>query len=45
MTSVIVYDTEAKELEHLAEKHDTSIAEIVGAMLECFYDNDGEDYI
>ena len=45
MTNITVYDTEAKELEKLADKHDTTIAEIVGAMVECFYDNDGEDYV
>lgn len=45
MTSIVIYDTEANELEHLAEKHDTTVAEIVEALLECFYDNDGEDYV
>lgn len=45
MTSVVVYDAEANELEYLAEKHDTSIAEIVQALLECFYENDGEEYV
>ena len=45
MTPIVIYDIEANELEHLAEKHDTSIAEIVQALLECFYDNDGKDYI
>ena len=45
MKSIVIYDTEADELEYLAEKHDTSIAEIVQALLECFYDNDGEDYV
>jgi hypothetical protein len=33
MKSIVVYDTEANELEHLAEEHDTSIAEIVEALL------------
>ena len=45
MKSIVVYDTEAKELERLADKHDTTVAEIVEAMLECFRENDGEDYV
>ena len=45
MQSIVVHDTEAEELKKLADEHDTSIAEIVGALLECFYDNNGKDYI
>lgn len=45
MTDILVYDTEAETIEKLAEKHDTTVAEIVGAMMECFYDNDGESYV
>ena len=45
MSPIVIYDIEANELEYLAEKHDTSIAEIVQALLECFYENDGEEYI
>ena len=45
MTDISVYDTEAKKIEEFAEKHDTTVAEVVGAMMECFYDNDGEEYI
>lgn len=45
MTNILVYDVEAKELEKLAEENDTTVAEVVGAMVECFYDNNGKEYI
>ena len=45
MTNILVYDTEAETIEKLAEKYDTTVAEVVSAMVECFYDNAGEDYV
>jgi hypothetical protein len=45
MTNILIYDIEATEIEKLAEEHDTTVAEIVEAMVECFYDNNGKEYV
>ena len=34
MTKILVYDVEAEELEKIADANDTSIAEVVEALLE-----------
>ena len=45
MTSVLVYDTTGAVLEDIAIRHDVPIAEVIEAMLECFSDNNGEEYL
>ena len=45
MTHLLVYDTEAKDIEDIAERLDVTVAEVVEALVECFNDNDGESYI
>ena len=34
MTSITVYDDTAKKIEQVAEKHDTSVAEVVNALMD-----------
>lgn len=45
MTRLEVYDTTYDKLDKLSDEHDVTIPELISAMLECFEDNDGKDYL
>ena len=34
MTDIRIYDDTANKLEHVAEEHDTSVAEVIDALME-----------
>ena len=43
MTNITIYDTDAKRLEEVAERHNTTVAEVVEALMDFINDVDNLD--
>lgn len=45
MKSISIYDIDAENIEKFADENGITVAELVEAMVQCFAENGGADYL
>lgn len=45
MKNISIYDIDAENIEKFADENGITVAELVEAMVQCFAENGGSDYL